>query len=87
MEMVIDQENVRRAALPTPLPALLYNTAAERRSSYKTAIARFAVEFHAAKVAEYKATKNASQLARQIRQALPTASTQQQQAALTALTT
>jgi len=87
MEMVIEAENVRRSALTPPQDSLPLATAVERRTSYQTAINRFAVEFHAQKVAEFRATRQQTQIARQIRQALPTATPQQQQAALTALTT
>ncbi len=87
MDMVIAQENARRAALTPPLPALPNTTAVERRQSYQTAIARFAVEFHASKVAEFKATRQITPVAKQIRQALALATPAQQQAALTALTT
>lgn len=85
--MVIDTENVRRAALVPPLPALPKDTGPNRRTSYQTAITPFAVAFHAQKVAEYKATRRQNATARQIKEALATATNAQLTAALTALTT
>ena len=82
--MVIERENVRRAALPVPLPALPLSTAQERRTSYQTIMAGHLLRLHLANI-QIAAISNTT--VKQIRDAAMGASDAQRAAALTALTT
>jgi len=82
--MVIEKENIRRAGLATPLPALPLSTANERRTSYQTIMAQRLMAMHLANV---QAASIGNTTVKQIREAAMVATDAQRAAALAALTT
>lgn len=72
MDYIIGLENIRRAALPTPLPALLFDTAPNRKTSYELCGKTAATLWHTANIANYKATVSAKAPVRELKQLLPT---------------
>lgn len=80
--MVIERENTRRAALPTPEPPLPLSTAAERRTSYQTIMAANLLRLHLANV-EAVGTSNVT--VREIVKKAKIATDAQRAAALAAL--
>ena len=72
MDYTIGLENVRRAALPTPLPALPFDTAANRKASYELCGKTAVTLWHVSNIAKFKATTTVKPPVRELKQLLPT---------------
>lgn len=72
MDYIIGLENVRRAALPTPLSPLPFDTAANRKASYELCGKTSATLWHTSNIAKFKATTTAKAPVRELKQLIPT---------------
>jgi hypothetical protein len=87
MDVAIADENAKRLAEGNVLPQLPNVTAADRKNSYQTILSQRITAAHLLNVAAALETVAATGVAKQIKQAIPTATTAQLNAALTAITT
>lgn len=72
MDYIIGLENVKRAALPTPLPPLPFDTPANRKTSYELCGKTSAVLWHANNITKYEASVTAKAPVRELKTLLPT---------------
>jgi hypothetical protein len=72
MNATVAAENVKRAALPTPLPPLPTGTAAELKTSYEACGVLSATLWHQANVTRVKAATTAKAPVRELKQLIPT---------------
>lgn len=72
MDAVVAAENVKRAALPTPLPPLPTGTAAELKTSYESCGTTTATLWHQANITRAKTAGAAKAPVRELKQLIPT---------------